>query len=62
MTWRSFLFAADALMHEEGLSFHVETAEKPAPTPQENRARNQDAMAQFQAMMGGVQKGRGRRR
>lgn len=62
MTWMSFLYAADALMKEEGLSFHVETEEKPAPSPSENRARNQDAMAQFQAMMSGVQKGKGRRR
>ena len=56
MTWRSFLFAADALMKEEGLSFHVETETKPAPSPAENRARNADAMKQFQALMGGVQR------
>jgi hypothetical protein len=66
MTWMSFLYAADALMKEEGLSFHVETAdgapERPAPTPADNRARNQQAMQQFQAMMGGVQKKKGRRR
>ena len=61
MTWMSFLYAAEALMKEEGLSFHVETAERPAPTPADNRARNQQAMAQFQAMMGGVKK-RDRRR
>lgn len=64
MTVREFLFAADALRQEEGVTFHVQTrgqAPRPAPSPADNRARNDQAMAAFQAMMGGVQK-RGRRR
>lgn len=56
MSWKSFLFAADALMKEEGLSFHVETEAKPAPTPQQNRNRNADAMQQLMGIMGGVKK------
>jgi hypothetical protein len=43
------------------VSFHVETVEKPLPTPADNRRRNADAMQAFQAMMGGVSK-KGRRR
>jgi hypothetical protein len=61
MSFRSFLYACEALMAEEGLRFHVETTEKPAPSPADNRARNQQAMQQLQAIMGGVQK-KGRRR
>lgn len=65
MTLPTFLFAADALRLEEGVGFHVETAPgapvQRAPSPADNRARNDQAMAAFQAMMGGVQK-RGRRR
>jgi hypothetical protein len=33
---------------------------KPAPSPAENRERNAQAMQAFQAMMGGVKKGRRR--
>ena len=62
MTLNTFLCVVDAVMAEEKISFHVETpTEAPVPTPAENRARNQDAMAAFNSMMGGVQKG-GRRR
>jgi hypothetical protein len=61
MSIREFLYGADALMAEEGVSFHVETGEKPLPSPADNRRRNADAMAAFTAMMGGVQK-KGRRR
>lgn len=64
MTIREFLFAADALRLEEGVGFHVETepGRAPEPSPADNRARNDQAMAAFTAMMGGVQKKRGRRR
>ena len=55
MSWRSFLFAADALMKEEGLSFHVET-EARAVTPAQNKARNADAMQSLMGMMAGVKK------
>jgi hypothetical protein len=64
MTLPTFLFVADALRLEEGVGFHVETpgvSRAPVPSPEDNRARNDQAMAAFQAMMGGVQK-RGRRR
>ena len=66
MSLRSFLFAADALRLEEGVGFHVETEGTPAqrlPSPADNKARNDQAMQAFQAMMGGVKKNpRGRRR
>lgn len=59
MTLPTFLFAADALRLEEGVGFHVETngVQVPsAPSPEENRERNAQAMQAFQAMMGGVQR------
>ena len=62
MTLNTFLCVVDAVMAEEKIGFHVETEEAPpVPTPAENRARNQDAMAAFNAMMGGVQERGGRR-
>lgn len=64
MSLRAFLFAADALRLEEGVGFHVETPGvqvRRLPSPEDNKARNAEAMQAFQAMMGGVQK-RGRRR
>jgi hypothetical protein len=64
MTLPTFLFVAEALRLEEGVGFHVETpgvSRAPVPSPADNKARNDQAMAAFQAMMGGVQK-RGRRR
>ena len=63
MTLPTFLFVADALRLEEGVGFHVETpgvSRAPAPSPAENRERNAQAMQAFQAMMGGVKKGRRR--
>jgi len=63
MSLSTFLFVADALRLEEGVGFHVETQGvpvKPAPSPDENRERNAQAMQAFQAMMGGVKKGRRR--
>lgn len=63
MSLSTFLFVADAMRLEEGVGFHVETQGvpvKPAPSPAENRERNQQAMAAFTAMMGGVKKGRRR--
>ena len=63
MSLSTFLFVADAMRLEEGVGFHVETQGvpvKPAPSPAENRERNQQATAAFTAMMGGVQKGRRR--
>ena len=65
MSLKTFLYAVDALMVEEGIRFHVETegTEAPAvPSSADVKARNDQAMAAFSAMMGGVQKGRGRRR
>lgn len=66
MTLSTFLFVADALRLEEGVGFHVETQPgTPRPrveTPSEVRERNAQAMAMFSGMMGGVQKGKGRRR
>lgn len=60
------MFAADALRLEKGVGFHVETAPgltgPRVDTPQDVKARNDQAMAAFSAMMGGVQKGKGRRR
>ena len=58
MTFRSFLFAADALRLEEGLSFHVETEGVPAqrvPSPADNKARNDQAMQSLMGIMAGVQ-------
>lgn len=65
MSLRTFLYAVDALMVEEGIRFHVETNmpdEDPVPSTADVKARNDQAMAAFTAMMGGVQKGKGRRR
>ncbi len=65
MSLRSFLYATDAFMAEDGVRFAVklgDTPDAPVPSPAENKARNADAMAQFQAMMGGLGKKRGRRR
>lgn len=62
MSMSAFLFAADALRIEEGVSFHVKTdGGKPVSPREEIRKRNADAMSSFTAMMGGVQK-RGRKR
>ena len=61
MTFRSFLFAADALRLEEGVGFHVETPGAPrmgAPSPEENKARNAEAMQSLMGIMAGVQKGK----
>lgn len=64
MSLRTFLYAVDALMVEEGIRFHVETKEEAVAVPStaDVRARNAQAMEMFQGMMGGVQKGKGRRR
>ena len=64
MSLKTFLYAVDALMAEEGIRFHVETDTPDAPVPStaDVKARNDQAMAAFQGMMGGVQKGKGRRR
>ena len=62
MSLRTFLYAVDALMAEENLRFHVETdtTDAPVPSTADVKARNDQAMAAFSAMMGGVQKGRKR--
>ena len=64
MTLSTFLFVADAMRLEEGVGFHVETAPgvrgPRVDSPDEVKSRNDQAMAAFSAMMGGVQKGRGR--
>ena len=58
MSLRTFLYAVDALMDEEGIRFHVETdsPDVPVPSTAEVRERNAQAMAAFTGMMGGVQK------
>ena len=61
MSLRSFLFAADVLRIEEGVSFTMQQNGKRVAPKEEVRKRNQDAMAAFTGMMGGVQKGKGRR-
>ena len=63
MSLRSFLYATDAFMEDEGVRFVTKVGDEPdasVPSPSENRQRNADAMAQFNMMMSGVQKG-GRR-
>ena len=64
MSLRSFLYATDAMMEDDGVRFAMRIGDDPVnpePTPQQTKARNDDAMAQFKAMMGGVQT-KGRRR
>lgn len=55
MSLCSFVFAAQALMAEEGLSFHVETPDKPVPSPADARAQNAQSMAMLQGILGGTQ-------
>jgi hypothetical protein len=55
MTWRSFLFATQALMAEEGLSFHVETPDSSAPSPADTKQQNAQSMAALAGILGGVQ-------
>ena len=66
MTLTDFMFAADVLRQEDGLSFHVETAPgvtAPAvPSPADVKNRNAQSMAMLQGMMGGVSKKKGARR
>jgi hypothetical protein len=54
MSFRAFLFACQAVMAEEGLSFHVET-EASESTPADTKARNAQSMSVLQGMLGGVQ-------
>jgi hypothetical protein len=54
MTLRAFIFAAQGLMAEEGLSFHVETV-APEPTAADTKERNAQSMSVLQGMLGGVQ-------
>ena len=60
MSFRSFLFAADALRLEEGFGFHVETpvGQARVPSPADNKQRNAEAMQALQSMMSGVKKGK----
>lgn len=51
MTLRAFLWACQAVMAEEGLSFHVETVAE--PTVEDTKARNQQSMSVLQAMLAG---------
>jgi hypothetical protein len=44
MSFRAFVFACQAVMAEEGLSFHVEAA-APESTPADTKARNAQSMA-----------------
>jgi hypothetical protein len=56
MSLRTFMYAADALRLEDGVSFHVETAPgKPAPAPAEVKQQNAQAMASLMGRMSGVQ-------
>lgn len=64
MSLRAFTFAALSLAHEEGIRFHVETVPGavPAPSPEDVKQRNAQAMQSLMGMMAGVQKSpRGRR-
>ena len=57
MTLRDFLFAADALRMEEGVSFTVQTPTGPSvsvPSPADVREQNAQAMAALTGMMAGV--------
>ncbi len=61
MSFRSFLFAADALRLEEGFGFHVETPTAigtQVSSPADNKRRNAEAMQNLMGMMAGVQKGK----
>lgn len=61
MSLRTFLFAADALRLEDGVSFHVKTeARATSASTGSTGTQNADAMAAFMGMMGGVQKRRRR--
>lgn len=55
MTLRTFLYAVDALMQEEGISFQVEKQDVPSvPSAADMRQQNAQAMQMFQGMMAGV--------
>ena len=63
MSLRTFLYATEALMAEEGVRFHVETeAGRPEPAPAAIREQNAQSMAMLQGMLGGVQKKKAGRR
>jgi hypothetical protein len=64
MSFRTFMFAADALRLEEGISFHVETpaGQRPAPSPPDVRQRNAEAMQRLMGGMAGVQMKKGAKR
>ena len=65
MTLREFMFAADALRIEEGLSFHVETAPgrtvAAVPSPADVKERNAQAMAALAPILAMTKKKRPRR-
>lgn len=55
MSFRSFLFASQTVMAEEGLSFHVETVpDAPAPSPADTKSRNEQSMAMLQEFLNKV--------
>ena len=61
MSLRAFLFAADALRLEDGVSFTMQAPVGAAPAPRADVAsKNAQAMQQMMGLMGGVQKGRRR--
>ena len=66
MTLSTFLFAADALRTEEGIGFHVETAEGASlpsvPSPDDTKARNAASMAALQGILAKTQMPRRGRR
>ena len=64
MSLSTFLFVSDALRLEDGVGFTVAAGpgepRRRVESPADVKARNDQAMATFSAMMGGVQKGRRR--
>ena len=62
MSLRTFLYAADALRLEDGVSFHVETGPSAGlsmprvPSPADVKQQNADAMQNLMGIMSGVKK------
>lgn len=56
MSARAFLFAADALRIEDGVSFHVETENGKSVSTPDVANQNAQAFAALTGMMAGVKK------
>jgi hypothetical protein len=61
MTWRTFMYAADALRLEDRIEFVMPGASAPEPSPADVKAKNEAAMKALQAKMGGLVGSRGKR-